>query len=65
MPNSPMTAMRKSNPFSNSVKPNVSRNCPVMELRPTAASANPIIMAAMVLKGGSLLNPTKLQNARK
>ena len=65
MPNRPITAMRKSNPFSSSVKPNVSRNCPVMESRPTAASAKPIIMAAMVLNGGSLLRPTKLQNARK
>ena len=65
MPNRPMTAMRKSKPLSNSVKPNVSRNCPVMESSPTAASAKPIIMAAMVLNGGSLLRPTKLQNARK
>jgi hypothetical protein len=57
--------MRKSNPFNNSVKPNVSRNWPVMESRPTAASAKPTIIAAMVLNGGSLLRPTKLQNARK
>src|SRR5882672_2003597 len=65
MPNRPMTAMRKSKPLSSSVDPNVSRNCPVMESSPTAASAKPIIIAAMVLNGGSLLNPTKLQNARK
>src|SRR6478735_5660392 len=36
-----------------------------MESSPTAASAKPIIIAAMVLNGGSLLNPPKLQNARK
>ena len=65
MPNRPMTAIRKSKPLSSSVKPNVSRNCPVMESRPTAASAKPTIIAAMVLKGGSLLKPTKLQKARK
>ena len=33
--------------------------------RPTAASAKPIIIEAMVLNGGSLLMPTKLQKARK
>ena len=65
MPNRPMTAIRKSKPLSRWVKPNVRRNCPVMESSPTAASAKPIIMAAMVLNGGSLLKPTKLQNARK
>ena len=65
MPNRPMTAIRKSKPLSSSVDPKVSRNCPVMESRPTAASAKPIIIAAMVLNGGSLLKPTKLQNARK
>ena len=31
----------------------------------TLASANPIIIEAMVLNGGSLLSPTKLQKARK
>src|SRR3954464_12099592 len=65
MPNRPMTAIRKSKPLSNSVNPNVNRNCPVMESSPTAASAKPIIIAAIVLNGGSLLKPTKLQNARK
>ena len=33
--------------------------------RPTAPSAKPIIIEAMVLNGGSLLMPTKLQKARK
>jgi hypothetical protein len=33
--------------------------------RPTAASAKPIIIAATVLNGGSLLMPMKLQKARK
>src|SRR6476619_7143793 len=32
---------------------------------PTAASANPIIIAAMVLNGGSLPMPMNEQNARK
>src|SRR3954467_13914936 len=62
MPNRPITAMRKSKPLSNSVKPNVRRSWPVTESSPTAASAKPIIIAATVLNGGSLLSPTKLQN---
>ena len=37
----------------------------MIESRPTAASAKPIIIDAMVLNGGSLLRPTKLQKARK
>ena len=37
------------------------RNWPVTVSMPTAASAKPSIMAAMVLAGGSLLMPTKLQ----
>ena len=57
MPNRPMTAIRKSKPLSRCVNPKVRRNWPVMESRPTAASAKPIIMAAMVLNGGSLLKP--------
>ncbi len=65
MPNRPITAIRKSKPVSSSVKPKVSRNWPVIESRPTAASAKPIIIEAMVLNGGSLLKPTKLQKARK
>jgi len=65
MPNRPITAIRKSKPVSNSVKPKVNRSCPVIESSPTAASAKPIIIAAMVLNGGSLLRPTKLQKARK
>ncbi len=65
MPNRPITAMRKSNPLSSSVKPKVSRSWPVMLSSPTAASAKPIIIDATVLNGGSLLMPTKLQKARK
>ena len=65
MPNRPITAIRKSKPLSSSVKPKVSRSCPVTLSRPTAASAKPIIIAAMVLNGGSLPMPTKLQKARK
>ena len=65
MPNRPITAIRKSKPLSNSVKPKVRRNWPVMASSPTAASAKPIIIEAMVLNGGSLLRPTKLQKARK
>ena len=65
MPNRPITAIRKSKPLSNSVKPKVRRSWPVIWSRPTAPSAKPIIIAATVLKGGSLLMPTKLQNARK
>ena len=65
MPNRPITAIRKSKPLSSSVKPKVRRNCPVMLSRPTAASAKPIIIAAMVLNGGSLPMPMKLQKARK
>ena len=37
------------------------RSWPVTVSRPTAASAKPSIIAAMVLAGGSLLMPTKLQ----
>ena len=65
MPNRPITAIRKSKPVRSSVKPNVSRSWPVMLSRPTAASAKPIIIAATVLNGGSLLMPMKLQKARK
>ena len=65
MPNRPMTAIRKSKPVSNSVKPKVRRSWPVMLSRPTAASAKPIIIAATVFNGGSLLMPTKEQKARK
>src|SRR4029079_17489865 len=65
MPNSLMTATRKSKPLSSSVKPNVRRSWPVTLSRPTAASANPIIIAATVLNGGSLPLPMKEQKARK
>ena len=65
MPNKPMTAIRKSKPFSISVKPNVMRNCPVTVSSPTAANAKPIIIAAMVLNGEPLDMPTKLQNVRR
>jgi hypothetical protein len=65
MPNRPITAMRKSKPLSSSVWPKVSRSWPVTLSNPTAASAKPIIIAATVFNGGSLLMPTKLQKARK
>ena len=65
MPNRPITATRKSKPLSSSVEPKVSRRPPVTVSVPTAASAKPSIMAAMVLAGGSLPMPTKLQKARK
>ena len=65
MPNSPITAIRKSKPLSSSVKPKVRRSWPVTLSSPTAASAKPIIIAAMVLNGGSLPMPMKEQNARK
>jgi hypothetical protein len=65
MPNSPITAIRKSKPVSRTSVPKVRRSCPVTWSRPTAASAKPMNIAAMVLNGGSLLMPTKLQNARK
>ena len=60
-----MTAIRKSNPLSISENPNVRRNCPVMLSSPTAASAKPIIIATIVLNGGSLPMPMKLQKAMK
>ena len=65
MPNRPITAMRKSKPLKSSVEPKVRRSWPVTVSVPTAASAKPSIMAAMVLVGGSLPMPTKLQKARK
>ncbi len=64
MPNKPMTAMRKLKPRRSSYHPNVMRSCPVEGSCPTAASAKPSIIDAMVFEGGSLLIPTKLQNAR-
>ena len=42
--------------------PNVIRSVPVTVSRPTAASANPSIIAAIVFTGGSRPRPTKLQN---
>src|SRR5258706_10926796 len=65
MPNRPITAIRKSNPFSRSVKPNVMRSAPVTVSVPTAASAKPSIIEAMVLKGEPLLMPTKAQNVSR
>src|SRR6266513_3407808 len=60
-PNRPITAIRKSNPWSNCVEPNVIRSVPVTVSRPTAASANPSIIDTIVLAGGSRPMPTKLQ----
>ena len=44
------------------MKPNVIRSCPVTVSRPTAASAKPSIIDAIVFTGGSRPMPTKLQN---
>ena len=65
MPNSPMTAIRKSNPLSSIVEPKVRRSVPVTGSVPTAASANPVIIEASVLNGGSLLMPTKAQKVSR
>src|SRR6185436_845473 len=65
MPNSPITATRKSKPASNGVVPNVMRSVPVTGSVPTAASAKPIIIAAIVLNGGSFDMPTKAQNVSR
>ena len=65
MPNRPITAIRKSKPLSSSVEPKVRRSWPVTVSMPTAASAKPSIIEAIVLAGGSLPMPTKLQKARK
>ncbi len=65
MPKSPMTATRKSNPVSRCVVPKVRRSVPVTVSVPTAASAKPSIIAAMVLNGGSLLVPMNAQNVSR
>ena len=65
MPNRPITAIRKSKPRSSSYQPKIRRGCPVTVSRPTAANANPSIMDARILNGGSLPMPMKLQNVRK
>ena len=61
MPNSPITAIRKSKPFMSGSKPNVMRNWPVTLSMPMAASVKPRNMAASVFQGEPLLIPTKLQ----
>ena len=63
-PNRPITAIRKSKPCRSGVKPNVMRSWPVTVSSPTAASAKPSIIAAIVFTGGSRPMPTKLQNVR-
>src|SRR3972149_5393631 len=65
IPNSPITAMRKSNPASMGVEPKVSRSVPVTGSVPTAASAKPSIIDARVLNACSLLMPTKAQNVSR
>ena len=62
IPNKPITAIRKSNPLISGSRPKVNRSWPVTLSIPMAASANPKNIAASVLKAGSLLMPTKLQN---
>ena len=61
MPNRPITAIRKSKPRSSSWVPKVMRRVPVTVSSPTAASAKPSIIAAMVFAGWPLPRPTKLQ----
>src|SRR3546814_4862056 len=56
--------MRKAKPRSSSYQPKVMRSSPVDGSCPTAARAKPNIIDAIVLKGGSLPMPTKLQNVR-
>ena len=65
MPNRPITATRKSKPFSSFSEPKVRRSVPVTGSVPTAASAKPSIIEAMVLNGGSLLMPTKAQKVSR
>ena len=65
MPKRPITAIRKSKPRMSSCQPKMSRSWPVTVSMPTAASAKPIIIAAMILNGGSLPMPMKLQKVRK
>src|SRR5579859_2568410 len=65
MPNRPITATRKSNPVSSAWVPKVRRSVPVTESVPTQARANPSIMDAIVLNGGSLLMPTKAQKVSR
>ena len=65
MPKRPITATRKSKPCSSAVEPKVRRSCPVTVSMPTAASAKPSIMEAIVLNGWPLPVPTKLQNVSR
>ena len=65
MPNSPMTAIRKSKPRMRSVKPKMRRSWPVTVSMPTAASAKPSIIAASVFHGEPLPMPMKLQNVSR
>ena len=59
-----MTATRKSKPCRSVGTPKVMRSVPVTVSMPTAASAKPSIIEAMVLTGGSRPMPTKLQKVR-
>src|SRR6185436_211212 len=65
MPNRPITATRKSKPASRWVEPNVMRSVPVTGSVPTAASAKPTIIDAIVLNGGSFDMPTNAQNVSR
>jgi hypothetical protein len=65
MPNRPITATRKSKPVSSAVEPKVRRSVPVTGSVPTAASAKPSIIEAMVLNAGSLLMPTNAQKVSR
>ncbi len=65
IPNSPMTAIRKSNPRMSSVKPKMSRSWPVTVSIPTAASAKPSIIEARIFQGEPLPMPMKLQKVSR
>ncbi|MNT70741.1 hypothetical protein D3C72_2091570 [compost metagenome] len=65
MPNSPITATRKSKPRSSSCEPKVMRKVPETVSMPTAASVKPRHMAIRILGLDSLPMPIKLQKVSK
>ncbi len=65
MPNSPITATRKSKPRSSSVEPKVIRSVPETVSMPTAASRKPAHIAIRILGLASLPMPTKLQKVSR
>ena len=65
MPNRPITAIRKSKPLSNRFEAEGQAQLPGHLVETDRAEREAEHHRAMVLNGGSLLSPTKLQNARK